>query len=176
MLDLQTITRLDYIVFTHEHVDHFYQPFLTKIVAAFPNVQIISTPSVIEQIGTTHERTSSTGNDEISLQPAEHEEILLFPRPENITVTIHGKITHPGDSYQLSTTSEILAMPMTAPWGSMVQSLKRILALKPKMVIPIHDWHWKEDALTGFYPRIADFLATQGIAFKPLKTGEPLIL
>lgn len=175
VLDLQAIKPPDYLVFTHEHSDHFYQPFLIKLIAAFPDVRILTTPFILDQIGQAHKHVDTKSNDVISVRMIEHEDILLLPRPENIAVTIQNSLTHPGDSYQLETTAEILAMPMTAPWGSIVQSMKKILELNPKVVIPIHDWHWKHEALEGFYPRVKTFLKEAAdIEFVIPETGKAI--
>jgi hypothetical protein len=45
---------------------------------------------------------------------------------------------------------------------------------KPKVVIPIHDWHWNEKAREGFYERLTKYFGDNGIEFNPLGRGEEL--
>jgi hypothetical protein len=114
------------------------------------------------------------GTYDIHIEPVPHEEILFFPVPENVKFTLFGKLTHPGDSFHFTSQTDILAMPMTAPWGSMVEAMKKVIELKPKVVIPIHDYHLKDEAIEAFYPRIGDLFKQHGIDFKQIKTGEKI--
>lgn len=171
---LDTLPQLDYILITHEHADHFSLPFIKKILEKFPNVVIISNPSVVSLLQKETIPATNTGNDIISVTEVPHEEILFGPRPQNVQFTLFNKVTHPGDSFHFSSQADILAMPMTAPWGSLVEAMKKVIELKPKIVLPIHDWHLKDEAIQMFYPRVTELFKQQGIAFKNPKTGESL--
>ena len=59
-----------------------------------------------------------------------HEKVLALA-PHNTLFHVFGELTHPGDSLQFSETKEILALPIQAPWGSMVASLEKAAQLKP---------------------------------------------
>ena len=61
---------------------------------------------------------------------------------------------------------------MQAPWGSFVDACELAVKLKPKVVIPIHDWHWNEKARKIQYEMAADYLGKHGIEFKKIETGE----
>lgn len=172
VLDLNALSQLDYILITHEHADHFYLPFIKELIARFPDVSIISNQSVIQLLEKENIPAVNEGNDFLTITPVPHEEILLAPRPENVQFTLFNKLTHPGDSFHFSSQVDILAMPMTAPWGSLVQAMKKVIELKPKTVIPIHDWHWKDEAIQMFYPRAAELFKQHGIEFKQVETGK----
>jgi L-ascorbate metabolism protein UlaG (beta-lactamase superfamily) len=171
ILDISSLNKLDFLLITHEHADHFSLPFVKEITATFPDVQIITTASIVTELKREEITATSAGTSEIGIEPVTHEEIYLWPAPENVRFTIFNKLSHPGDSFHFTSTTDILAMPMTAPWGSMVQAIKKVIELKPKMVIPIHDWHWKDEALEGFYPHIANLFKHHDIEFKLAKTG-----
>ncbi len=166
------LSHLDTILITHEHFDHFSLPLVTSLHKKFPEAVIISTPSVVRKL--KHEGISATEKEtvDIALEPVTHEEILFASVPENNKFTVFNRLTHPGDSYQFASGTEILAMPMIAPWGSLVEAMKKIIEVKPKLVIPIHDWHWKDEAKEAFYPRVTDYLKEYDIVFKPLTPGE----
>ncbi len=99
--------------------------------------------------------------------------INKFPSPDNIRFSIGNILTHPGDSYQFSDSTAVLAMPMIAPWGSLVDGLTKILEVRPKKVIPIHDWHWKDSAKAAIYPRVTEYLRERNIEFIIPETGKP---
>jgi L-ascorbate metabolism protein UlaG (beta-lactamase superfamily) len=92
--------------------------------------------------------------------------------PQNILVNIFGKLTDPGDSHHFSKTLEVLALPIQAPWGSTKDAVELALSLKPKVIIPIHDWMWREDFRRGMYQRLISFFAENGIQFKGIEKGE----
>ncbi|HSX46235.1 MAG TPA: hypothetical protein VLG27_04530, partial [Candidatus Saccharimonadia bacterium] len=97
----------------------------------------------------------------------------LFPLPEEIGVHYLDKLSHPGDSHSFKETKAILALPVTAPWGATIKGVNLAIKLKPKHVLPIHDWHWSSDAQSGMYDLMEGVLAKEGITFHKLETGVP---
>jgi len=113
----------------------------------------------------------------MSLFDSPHESVApLFPQPEEIGVHYLDALTHPGDSHSFSETKQILALPITAPWGATVNAVNLAVKLKPKYVIPIHDWHWRDEARENMYGLIEEALAKHGITFLKVKNGEPFTL
>ena len=112
----------------------------------------------------------------ISAEDAPHELLLGGRSVENTLFNIFWKLTHPGDSLKLNKSCDILALPIQAPWGSFVASVEKAAALKPKIVIPIHDWHWKDIARRKLYDAAKNYLAEKNIDFRGLETGEELII
>ncbi|HEU5187879.1 MAG TPA: hypothetical protein VFT87_05265, partial [Candidatus Saccharimonadales bacterium] len=62
-------------------------------------------------------------------------------------------------------TRDILALPVTAPWGAMIPAATLGATLKPKTIIPIHDWHWNSAARSAAYDTLEAFFAKQNITF-----------
>jgi L-ascorbate metabolism protein UlaG (beta-lactamase superfamily) len=60
---------------------------------------------------------------------------------------------------------------MQAPWGDLTEAVELAVRLKPEIVVPIHDWHWKDEVRTGIYSRVEAYLKSQQITFIPLQTG-----
>ena len=114
------------------------------------------------------------GENNIAIENAPHEILFGGRGAENFLFNISGKLTHPGDSLQFSESHYVLALPVQAPWGSFVASVEKAIALKPKIVIPIHDWHWKDTARRRMYETAKQYLAGKGIEFHGLETGEML--
>src|SRR5262245_9148500 len=46
-LDVNKLNNLDYLLITHEHPDHFHLPLVKELVAKFPQVKIITNPSIV---------------------------------------------------------------------------------------------------------------------------------
>ena len=172
-LDVDGLEKLDFVLITHEHSDHMSIPLLKKIREKFPDIRIISNGSVADLLAKEGVQVSIQGTEFIELVPTAHEKVLAL-EPHNTLFHLFGKLTHPGDSLQFTETKEILALPIQAPWGSMVQAVEKAAALKPKLVIPIHDWHWKEQARKRLYDAAATHLRQFDIEFRGLKTGESI--
>jgi L-ascorbate metabolism protein UlaG (beta-lactamase superfamily) len=172
-LDLGSITKLDALLITHEHPDHFYLPAIKEILAKFPKTPIISNPSVVELLKKENITASSLGNEFVEIEEAPHEHVFgVAQMPKNVLFRVFGKLTHPGDSEHYDLKTEVLALPVQAPWTATTAAVERAVKLKPKVIIPIHDWHWNEEAREGLYGRFVNYFKENGIDFKPLKTGE----
>lgn len=172
-LDIGSVDQLDAIVITHEHPDHFHLPFVKEVLDKFPSVQIYTNDSIVEILKKENIEARTSGDEIVQLTQAPHEHVFGVPQmPQNILTKVFGKLTHPGDSEQYSLETEALALPVQAPWTSVTKAVERAVQLKPKVIIPIHDWHWNDQAREGLYTRFAKYFADNGIDFKPLKTGE----
>jgi L-ascorbate metabolism protein UlaG (beta-lactamase superfamily) len=174
-VDIAALPELNYIVITHEHADHFHMPFLEALIQHSPSLAILTTKSVAAQLeGKVSVEVHTEAFTDFEIFTSPHESIPTGPAPENIGVHYAGVLTHPGDSHSFSETKRVLAMPMTAPWGSMSAATNKIIALKPEVVIPIHDWHWRPEALSGMYERLKELLEKEGIDLKVPVDGETL--
>ena len=182
-LDLGKIDSLDLILITHEHLDHAYPPLIKKVLERFPDVKILanlSTKNFLIKEGINSFTDSFEG---IALADAPHEVLLGGRTAENSLLNIFGNLpagkaglTHPGDSLAFERTLDVLALPIQAPWGSFVASVEKAAELKPKYVIPIHDWHWKDEAKKKMYETAKNYLKDFSIEFHPLWPGEDLVV
>ena len=174
-LDVDKLTRLDDIFITHEHGDHKSIPLLKKLIAKFPAVRITSTEEVIKQLAAEGIKATTTPPDGVVFFDSPHESVKpLFNEPQEIGIHYLDKLSHPGDSHSFHETKAILALPITAPWGSSIRALNLALELKPQHVLPIHDWHWRDEAREQTYSMFQRILGEQGITFHPLQTGQPV--
>lgn len=173
-LDLRFLDTLDYLLITHEHSDHMYLPFIKEIVKKFPEIKIFSNSSVKNILEREDLNVEVQGNEFIEIQEFPHERIFTGSAPQNVLFKIFQRLTHPGDSLSFSTTTEILALPVQAPWGSTTQAVEKAISLKPRVVIPIHDWHWNDQARAVMYQRLRDYFQSQNIDFLGLDTGQTL--
>lgn len=172
VLDLKKLDKLDYILITHEHSDHMHIPFIKDLINYFPNVNIISNDSVVSILKENGINAKTDAPEFIQTDSVPHEDVVVSVPPENTQFTIFNKLTHPGDSHHVRKTAVILCLPIQAPWGSFANALKLAEELNPKFIIPIHDWHWKDEIRKGMYLRANEYLKLSDIDFRIIETGE----
>ena len=166
---------LDDIIITHQHADHFNVELIQDLLRKFPGVQITAPTEVVALLGREGLSATDQPSQGIEFFEAPHESVApLFPQPQEIGVHYVDQFSNPGDSHSFTETKAVLALPITAPWGSSVKALNLALQLKPQYVVPIHDWHWRDEARQQTYDRFEKILAEQGIMFLKPETGVPL--
>jgi len=171
-LDVDALPKLDYLLLTHEHADHMDPTLVKEIVQKFSQVKVVSNPSVAELLKKEGINVETSGDSDISLEEVLHEPIFGGQVPANTLFKVLGKLTHPGDSHHFSLSTPFLAVPIQAPWGSTVEAVKLVEKLKPEVIIPIHDWHWRDEAREGMYKRLEEYFGKAGIKFIGLETGK----
>lgn len=175
LLDITTLEKLDYILITHEHQDHMDISFIKEILLKFPQVAIITNDSAKEKLFAEGVLVSQEVPSFIKMEEVPHEKIFgVTQPPKNILVTIDDMLTDPGDSLSFNKTTKVLALPIQAPWGDTTRAAELASKLKPEVIIPIHDWHWNDQAREGIYKRLEDFFAQNAITFIPLQNGVPV--
>ncbi len=171
-LNLNSWPRLDRVIITHEHFDHFYPEFVKAIVKRFPEVSFTSTESTVAQLkemGITNASSVSDNLVDIELLAHESMEPLAPPPCQNIRVHYKNLITHPGDSHHLTETKDILFLPVSGPWGATIEAVRMADKLKPKTIVPIHDWMWNDQWRQEMYDRLEGFFEKQNTRFiKPV--------
>ena len=171
-LDLKKNDGLDLILITHEHLDHAYPPLIKKDLERFPEVKILANSAVKNFLMKEGINAFTDSFEGISLTNAPHEVLLGGRTAENSLLNIFGKLTHPGDSLKFDKSLDILALPIQAPWGSAVASIEKAALIKPQIIIPIHDWHWKDSARKKMYDMAKNYLVEKGITLRGLEAGE----
>jgi len=81
-------------------------------------------------------------------------------------------LTHPGDSYQLTSSAPVLALPLMIPWGSTTASMEFARRLAPQQAIPVHDFALSVLGRNWINGMAKNVLAKSGIEFVPLGWGE----
>ena len=178
-VDVGSLKYLDDIVVTHSHGDHLNIELVKQLVQKFPEVRLLAPAEVAEQLKREGVNANTEPPEGMELFTSPHENVEpLFPVPQQIGVHYLGKLSHPGDSLGFSETKEVLALPVQAPWqkGTPVDAFIKAVELKPKYVLPVHDWHWRDEARESLYGHLEQAFAKEGITFLKLKNGEPVVL
>jgi L-ascorbate metabolism protein UlaG (beta-lactamase superfamily) len=168
---------LDDIVITHEHADHFDPQLVQELVHQFPDVRVLAPQAIVDKLAEMDVKASTQPSEDLALFESPHEAVEpIFPQPQQIGVHYADKLSHPGDSHHFLETKVVLALPITAPWGTMIDAAKLAAKLKPQYVIPVHDWMWKDEWRLNMYAGLAKYFEGQGITFLQPVDGEPLLL
>jgi hypothetical protein len=148
-------------------------------VARFPDVRITAPQEVVDELQKNGLKATSAQSDGIAFFDSPHEPIRpVFDAdpPQELGVHYLNMLSDPGDSHSFNETKAILALPVQAPWGSEVDAITLALRLKPRHIIPIHDWHWNEQARQAEYERLEKTFGAADITFHKMETGVPIVI
>lgn len=178
-LPLDTIDWIDDVFISHIHGDHCDPEKLRQIINKFPDVRITAPREVVamlRQQGFTYAADVVPEGAVAFASP--HEEVRPFGSvvPEELGVHFLGIYTHPGDSHSFSRTMPVLALPVVAPWGSTRRAVELALELKPKYVLPVHDWFLSPEAREWIYEGMAGVLDPAGITVLKPENGVAIEL
>lgn len=170
------LSRLNDILITHVHQDHCSPELIKQLVAKFPDVRITGTDEVVAELANAGIRSGNTPPEGVTFFDSPHESMapLIPVPPQEIGVHYLNTFSHPGDSHSFKETKAILALPVAAPWGSSAKAINLALELKPRYIVPIHDWHWRDEARELMYGRFEQVFGDNGIKFYMLQTGQPI--
>jgi L-ascorbate metabolism protein UlaG (beta-lactamase superfamily) len=143
------IENIDYILFTHEHQDHYHIESLRTILEKNPQAIIYSNNSVsellnkegIKHIQINHSDTILLGEISVTGIGEKHAQMhSTIPLSSNLGYFIDERLWYPGDAFTNPERSvEILALPVSGPWMKLSEAIDYALLLKPKKVFPVHD-------------------------------------
>lgn len=169
------------VLITHKHADHFF-PDALKTLMAEHDAPLYAESDVCQEASTAgiencHAVLPGETIDrrpfQITVLKGEHGD-LPIPAPHNNCYLINGRVLHPGDSLTTKIErTDVLLLPVAAPWLKLVDALDFAERLKPKLVIPIHDAIVKDFFIERIYENMCGpVLEKEGIEFKPLGLGE----
>ena len=164
-VDINKLPLLNTIVVTHKHADHFGEPFVRALITKFPGANWLVPSDLIEELRSFGASSVSDKSSEyIDITVGEHAHVVPFGvQVQNLSVNWNNKVTNPGDSHEASGTKDLLLLPVQAPWGTTVRAVELALELKPRYVLPIHDWMWNEQWRQVCYDRFDTIFSEAGI-------------
>lgn len=173
-LESNQLSKLDYILITHEHPDHCHPIFIQELIKKFPQVKIMTNSSVVTLLQNNQVNSTTEGDEHVKITAVQHERVFDKEAPPNVMFEVFDRLAHPGDSISFTTDKEILALPLLGPSWMITQAVEKAVALKPKIILPIHDYHWKDQYRIAYYQRMGAFFKPLGSEFKSLETGKVL--
>jgi L-ascorbate metabolism protein UlaG (beta-lactamase superfamily) len=166
------------VLFTHKHYDHYDIDALKEILKNNPEAQVLTNMTTAETlregdilVDILEEGTVTRGNFTIQAYPMEHEPLPL-PVPPNTGFLINEQLLHPGDSFSqkiFSRAVQVIALPVAAPWLTMLSSLDFACRNRPEQVLPVHDGFVKDFFTERQYQNWEILLADRGMKFNGLR-------
>jgi L-ascorbate metabolism protein UlaG (beta-lactamase superfamily) len=172
-VDLTSIGDVQRVLITHEHGDHVKPEFVRWLIDRGTDVTVHTNPTVAALLS-DHGIDADTGAapQGFAWEDVVHEVIPTGAAPPNRAWTIEGILTHPGDSYQPTATAPVLALPLMAPWGSTTASVDFARRLRPRQVVPVHDFYLTAEGRSWLSALVKNVLSGDGIEVIPLDWGE----
>lgn len=158
IVDPLSLDEIDYVLVTHAHTDHLDERFARAVHEHSPGAVWYSTKEVEEKL-TPYDikvHLSSTLSDVRFINSTHADLGPWAPTPnEHTSFVVFNSLFVSGDTQSLSSLhgADILAGAFTAPWGSAVEFFRMIdnLDRPPRVIIPLHDWHMRDEARELLY-------------------------
>lgn len=170
------------IIITHIHSDHFQPEKISAILDLNPNAKVFAPADAAQQLP---DAVIVAGGESIELEGfkldffgKDHASVKAGKVPcDNLGVVIDGKLTNPGDSFDLLEIGgavETLLVPETAPWTKLSETAEFMKIAKPKIVIPVHDGVLSEMGKTIYDNLLRGVCEEIGAEFASLSIGESI--
>lgn len=179
---LPDLTNLAALIITHKHGDHLNPEIINRIRESNPEIKIFTCGDTASDIPGS---TIVTDGERVEIADftlqffgRNHAAILEGITPcENIGVVVNDLFATPADSFDTPPIKpKVLAVPISAPWLKLSESLDYIKSVRPETVIPVHD-----ALLSDFGRQICgNWLKTTSeelnIVYSPLAPSESVIV
>ncbi|MFD1827880.1 MBL fold metallo-hydrolase [Mumia zhuanghuii] len=163
------LTGLDAIVVTHQHPDHVDPARIERLLAGNPDARLLAEPQTVaalEGLGvweaTAADVTVELGRS-MTLTGVGFEHAVIhpdMPRVGNVGILVEAdgtRLFHPGDSYaSVPRDVDVLAVPLSAPWAKVSETVDFVRAVAPRVVFPIHDCTISDVAYLVYWGRVAE--------------------
>jgi L-ascorbate metabolism protein UlaG (beta-lactamase superfamily) len=170
-VELQSIGDVQRVLITHEHGDHVKPDFVKWLVDRGTDLSVHANQAVAEILA-RHDIDVVTDNPVgTSSEDVIHGLTPMGTQPPNRSWTIDGVLTHPGDSYEPTSTAPVLALGLLVPWGSATASVEFARKLTPQQVVPVHDFYLSPSGRQWIVGLVANVLSGDNIEVVPLDWG-----
>lgn len=173
---------IDIVLITHEHPDHLHVDSLKKILINSPSAIVITNTAVgklLDAEGISYQVLEHAGSvtvEEILLEGfgESHETIYQeFGKVQNTGYFIDDKLFYPGDAFtDPHKHIDVLALPIAGPWMKLSQAIEYALAVKPRVVFPVHDGMFEAGKLGPIHRLPGAVLPEHDIEFVPMNEGD----
>jgi L-ascorbate metabolism protein UlaG (beta-lactamase superfamily) len=145
----EDLTDLDAVLITHQHHDHTAPENIKSLQEKNPDLAVYAderAAKVLDAAG-VGARVAHEGDEfevegvSVAVRGRDHAVIHPdIPRITNVGYLVAGRFFYPGDSFtEPGGVVDVLAVPAGAPWLKISEAIDYMLAVKPKVAIPVHD-------------------------------------
>jgi len=153
----EELSGLDAVIITHQHVDHVDVERLPLLLEANDGALLLAEPETAAELsGAGIAARPLHAGDAVTVagvpvRAAGGQHAVIHPdvpRVGNVAVLVGtsradggtGLLLHPGDAYDVVPADvDVLALPLSAPWAKVGETVDYLRAVRPAVAVPVHD-------------------------------------
>lgn len=169
--------RVDGIVITHEHPDHFDEKLVQSILLAHPKATVVAHESIsgrftnFTTIAAKVNEPYTVGLFSLRFFGGLHVPIAnSVAVPPNVGVLVDNRLYYPGDSFVVPDGAQVreLALPASAPWLKISDAMDFLSQVRPHFAFPTHDAILSNDGKQIVDRLLGTVASGQGTQYKRL--------
>jgi len=168
------------VVITHEHGDHWTAEHVADLRGRFPDTVVLGPAGVVEATGdgvvevVAPGDAREAGGFRLEFFGGLHAQIHpSMPQVDNVGVLVDGMLYHPGDSVEApGAPVDVLAVPVGGPWLKLGEAMDLVLAVRPRLVLAIHESHLSESGMKLAERLLAGTVEGVGGRYVQLRPGD----